>query len=369
MNSIFTIGIYNFKKLFRNIKSTGIMFVLPIIFISVFGFAFGGTNQDTTYDIAIIKNQDPSYKEFKNVVESVPIGLEGENKSDKKLFNLQEIASIEDGEKLVNDNKITFFFEWDGEKAIAYGESTNFAFPSLASGIQNIAAKFRGIEIDFFEIKSIDQRGDDFSGFDFLVPGLIVYSMLLMIPVICNEVSEIVEKKKIFRFFTAKVKSYHIILGMLWYQIILALIQIGISFFAVSFFGFELKESLLTAFVIAIPMTFFTSGVGLFIGAFSKDQDMSSNLGTVASIILGFFSGSFIVGVENIMRFSVFGYEMSFSEIFPSKYATDALTQILLYNGGLQDVIKEMIILSASGLLILILGILFYQKNQLNRIN
>jgi len=345
------------------------MFVLPIIFISVFGLAFGGADTDKTYDIAVIKNNTESYQAFKEATASMPITLKDGETSDKKLFNLQEINNIEEGEKLIKDNAIVLFFEWDGNKVVVYGESTNFSLPFLASGLQNIASNFIGIKTDFFEIKSIDQRGDDFSGFDFLVPGLIVYSMLLMIPVICNEVSDIVEKKKIFRFFTAKVKSYHIILGMLWYQIILALIQIGISFFAVSLFGFELKESLLTAFVVAIPMTFFTSGVGLFIGAFSKDQDMSSNLGTMASIILGFFSGSFIVGVENIMRFSVFGYEMSFSEIFPSKYATDALTQILLYNGGLQDVIKEMIILSGSGLLILILGILFYQKNQLNRIN
>jgi len=45
MTSIFAVFLFNFKSTFRNFKATGIMFILPIVFMAIFGLAFGSTNK------------------------------------------------------------------------------------------------------------------------------------------------------------------------------------------------------------------------------------------------------------------------------------------------------------------------------------
>jgi len=63
MEKVLAIAIYNYKSLFRNIKSSAIMFVLPVIFIAVFGLAFGGSSFES-FSIGLVKNDYESYSSF-----------------------------------------------------------------------------------------------------------------------------------------------------------------------------------------------------------------------------------------------------------------------------------------------------------------
>ena len=55
---IWQIAIKNLKTFVRDIKSNAIVFILPIVFITVFKFAFGGNTNDITFDVGILKESD-----------------------------------------------------------------------------------------------------------------------------------------------------------------------------------------------------------------------------------------------------------------------------------------------------------------------
>jgi len=83
------------------------------------------------------------------------------------------------------------------------------------------------------------------------------------------------------------------------------------------------------------------------------------------SIIFGFFSGSFIVGIENVLKFEILGTTLHLNDILPTRWGTIAIEKILSKNLGLADITNELMIIFVSTVLVLSVGIIAYQRRQL----
>jgi len=86
MKTVFAITIYNYKALLRNIKSAGIMFILPVLFIGLFGLAFGSSGDIEAFNIGVVKEDYESYRQFTQVLSD----LRQNEASEKPLFNISD---------------------------------------------------------------------------------------------------------------------------------------------------------------------------------------------------------------------------------------------------------------------------------------
>jgi len=215
--------------------------------------------------------------------------------------------------------------------------------------IREIAASYLGESTSYYTISAIDTGAStDLSYFDYLVPGLIVYALLILIPGIAQDFTGITEKQYIFRYFTSKTQSWQLLFGTGIYQFSLVFIQLILAYLTAYFFGFRTEANLLLAFVVAIPTGIFVVALGLLIGGLIKKMDTATNVGTMLSIVLGFFSGSFIVGIGQVLEFELFGTVLQFNDILPSKWASEALEIILINNGSLSDITNALLIILIS---------------------
>lgn len=150
------------------------------------------------------------------------------------------------------------------------------------------------------------------------------------------------------------------------YYLVLSIIQVVLLYATATIFGYKATGSVLYALAPSLLSALFVIGVGLLIGAFAKKSDAAANVGTIVSIIFGFFSGSFITGIGKVLEFTVAGKTVQFNDLLPTKWGTVAIEKILTQNLTLADIKTELLILGFSGAFLLILGVFVYQKKQLS---
>jgi ABC-2 type transport system permease protein len=339
------------------------MFLLPVVFMAIFGIAFGQSDQNTTFNIGYVGDNINYSSQLIETLSEIDTTTD----SDVSLFDITEYENFESAEEAVLSEDILLFIDLSDDFQVkVYGDQQNPAFSPISAVISDVVSNFNGVDTNFISTENIlseDAQGD--TTFDILVPGLIIYGILILIPGIAQTFTEISERGYLFRFFTSQTKAIDIIAGFTIYYLAITILQVLLLFLSAQIMGFSANGSLLFAFVASIPAGLFSIGLGLIIGAFVDKTDAATNIGTIVSIILGFFSGSFIVGIENALRFNIGDLNLNITDLFPSKHATDALQVILRQNGSLGDVTQELIYVLVPATLLFVVGVWLYSTNKL----
>lgn len=356
MNLLFIeIAKNNLREVFRNFKSNGIVFILPVVFIAIFGFIFN-QNSSITFNIAVVSSEKQMLENTLTPLASV------KNEDEENIFEIVEYdnADLAKDSVKTKDNDLLITLDENSKPKII--RDLTAPYSTAAEGIITSIIDNREPIISSEDI--ITQQ--DFNMFQRQVPGLLVYGILALIPQVAAALAVLKERNYIFRLFTSKVKSSDIILGFLLSQSVIAFIQTILLFCTAILFGFKPSGNILTAFLFIIPVNIFVVGVGLILGSLTSSSESAGNLGSMFSVILGFFSGSFFMGIENI---KLFGSKVAIVDFIPSFYATEGMRNILLFSKNINDEFSNLLFISISGLLFLLLGVIIYQYKRMNRLN
>jgi ABC-2 type transport system permease protein len=357
----------NFIEFFRDFKSSAIVVIMPLVMIAVFGFIFKGDTSTMQFNIGYVTDNSPQYQALVQIIKEL-------KNTDQRitLFIMNPYEDIEPAKQSIITNNNSIVLKWNNPQGITLiGDNRNPYFGAASGIINKVAIDFFQIEESIIKHESINAEiQSKFTAFDLLVPGLMIYGLLILIPHTAGLMTEIREKNYLLRYYLSKATSFDIIMGYTLSQMALAIIQTILLFYAAQAFGFKPIGSIFDAAIIAIPANLFIVGTGLLIGAFVNGANNAANVGTIVSVILGFMSGSFIVGIETVTRIGEIGGRMiSFNQIFASTFATQALSQVLLYGKPLKDIGFELTALTISSLIVLIAGIYFYNKLQLKKLD
>lgn len=347
------------------------MFILPVVFMAIFGIAFGGSGNNLKFTLGIYKSQDQQILaiDLEKPFQEASKDSKKLQISSKKYDNLEILRSdvknknidmglsvlfnqnkqMPEYEIIIPDNSLSSTLN----KSVVTQVLTSFSFQGNSPFTTTVA----------------DGKKSDLSGFDLLAPGLIIYGLIILIPGIAHYFASIREKNYIFRYSVSRIKSWELILGGVLYYLFLGVIQVFILYATALCFGYKATGNVLLAVVPALLSLLFVIAVGIAISSFSDKTDSASNSGTIISIIFGFFSGSFITGIGSILEFNLLGKNFQFNDFLPTKWGTVAIEKILTNNKGLGDITIEMLILACSGAIILVFAIWLYSQKQLKARN
>ncbi len=369
MKIILAVIRFNILSLVRNLKSSGIMFVLPVVFMGIFAMAFGGNSSAVTFRAGVlvdpaIQRYAPDFNAILNslhdTVDTVKV-TSTVYTDEAKLKDDLTSGKIDSGMVVSPSPDPTAYpLQFD----LLFKEQ-NYQTGQILSVEKDVIEQVNSAQSGMITTEFLTTQGD-VSSFDLLAPGLIIYGLLILIPGIAQTFTAITEKKYIFRFANSQANSAQIIAGSVVYYLLLAFIQILLLFFTARACGYQASGNVLLAVFPGLLSALFVIGVGLLIGSFVKKTDAATNIGTILSIIMGFFSGSFIPGIGQVLEFKLFGQQMQFNDLLPSKWGTVAMEKVLSQNLGLGDITTELTILAISGVVLLSAGIFVYQKKQLS---
>lgn len=202
------------------------------------------------------------------------------------------------------------------------------------------------------------------SGFDYVAPGLMVFAILMLAPQGAAILTREVETGTIDRLKQSPAGALSILGGVALAQLVLASVSLALMLVGARVMGFHNQGSWLAAYVIALFTALSAIGVGMLIASLAKMQQEAANVGTLFTVPASFLSGAFFP-IPSVDLFTVNGRAIGIYHVLPTRWAVEAIRDVLTFGRTLQDeafALTGLVVLSA---LYLLVGALLYRRFRL----
>lgn len=372
-------------ELRRNRMSLAALFMMPLLFLVMFGFIFptGSTQQHMPMGLVNL-DQGPGSNEF-------IAQLEAMNKN-TSYMNFQNYSSVDEAKSAINKGKIygAFIIPPGFSENLTSGKSADFtvyidnsnpqsamqiqqALSSTVSGMNNIKAEANVVKLGNETNKPVNPQAMIFpyipnvqttipgqtNYFNFLAPGLMI--MIVMMSVMTGIPEAISKEKEIGTFdgmLSAPISQISVIIGKTAALCTRGFLQcIIILAIAIVLFGVTIQGSILLAFFMLLLGIFSFIGIGIMAISMSGDQASSSMIVNLLMFPMMFLGGIFYP-IQQMPWFMQY-----ISQLIPLTYAADAMRKIMLLNAGIGDVMTQILILMAFGVVTMAIAVPLFRKS------
>lgn len=388
---------------FRDYKALILTLLSPIVFIVIFGLAFGQgfytytlgiTNKDqgTLGNVLIQNIQTSQYPNGNKIFETVivdnqrgtfdkaikqqkydahlliPANFSDSFKSSMSAFNNSNSSNS-------SNNSIDSSSSSPSSRATQYrqaaivisGNPSNLTYNLISSFVENQIHSFVWENV---KVKNPTEIVYDHTGFqqiqvksefDNMAPGLIVFSVFFLMILSAMMITKEIENGTIQRIILAKTKPIEFCGGISLAQMVLAAIMLPLVFASSMLVGFHTSGSFLLAYVVSLIATFSAIGIGLMIAAFCKTSLEAFIIGNVVLTPMMFLAGIFFK-VPPIKLFTIMDKEIELLTLMPTLDAVNAMNKILLQNADFYSVVPELIVLIILSAFYFLLGVVLFKR-------
>ena len=335
--------------------------VFPIILILLFGAIFsGGSGGPIT---VYVQNRDAGASGFN--AGSVFIAALNNNKTTSVtvIDNTQNLttymaAHSADQGVLVPGNFTNLYLQGQNVTVIVFSNPADNSSPIVletVGAIVNQMNQYQATGLRHVNIQSANIKSQSYKYIDFLIPGLIGFSVLTSPMFSLVNISSEYKKTKLFKqlsltpltkteWLTSKV-IWYVVLGMISF---LLMTQVGAALF-----GAHLDYALMIIPFLLVGPLFFVS-LGMLVGTISRSVESAAVVGNLITFPMMFLSGTFFPVSQMPM------YLQNVAHVLPLYYMIDGLNQVMIYNNFGQALfdIEVMVVLSA---VVFVLAVVFFK--------
>ncbi len=192
------------------------------------------------------------------------------------------------------------------------------------------------------QINSQSIKPQSYKYIDFLVPGLIGFSILTSPMFSMVNISAEYKKNKIFRqlSLTPLTKGEWLTSKIIWYIILSVASFFLMTLFGIELFGAKVTFSLWIAPFLLVGPIFFVA-LGMLVGTITKSQESAGVIGNIITFPMMFLSGTFFPVSEMPT------YLQNIAHVLPLFYLIDGLNDVMIYNNynkALTDILVLVVI-------------------------
>jgi ABC-2 type transport system permease protein len=330
--------------------------IFPVILIVLFGAIFSNTSSANV--TVYVQNQDtgPFAVPQMNIATSFVNALNGTLPNGTRLdswpLQVQLVGASENFTKYLADhsssdgiiipaNFSANYLAGKAENVVVYGNPTSSTSAIVSGTVSGVINQFNlqyynPNAIAIIGIKSDTVNTEQTKYIDFLVPGLIGFSILISPMFAMVNITSEYKKIKLFKqlSLTPLTKMEWLTSKVLWYIFLSA-----VSFLllvATGVFLFDANITLtvwLIPFLILGPMLF--CSLGMLVATLSKTTETASVIGNVITFPMMFLSGTFFP-ISSMPQ-----YLQTFAHILPLFYVVEGLNNVMVYgnySGALIDI-------------------------------
>jgi ABC-2 type transport system permease protein len=222
---------------------------------------------------------------------------------------------------------------------------------SVVSGVINGFNLGHANASQIIQLSSQSIKPQSYKYIDFLVPGLIGFSILTSPMFSMVNISAEYKKNKIFRqlSLTPLTKGEWLTSKVIWY-VILSIV----SFFLMILFGIELFGAHITFSLWIVPFLIlgpvFFVALGMLVGSITKSQESAGVIGNIITFPMMFLSGTFFP-VASMPK-----YLQNIAHVLPLFYIIDGLNDVMIYD-NYTKALTDMVILVVIALVLFIAAV------------
>lgn len=334
--------------------------IFPIILILLFGAIFSGGSSGpiTVY----VQNRDTGVPGFN--AGSLFVAALNNNKTttvtivdqSQNLTNYMQVHSGNQG-VLIPEGFTVAYRNNQTVNVIVYANPADTSSPVVYQTVGGIVNGFNGYGYPHRTVGFVQQsiKSQSYKYIDFLIPGLIGFSVLTSPMFSLVNISSEYKKTKLFKqlSLTPLTKTEWLTSKIIWY-IVLGIV----SFFLMTqvgaaLFGAHLDYSpAIIPFLVMGPL-FFVS-LGMLVGMISKSVESAAVVGNLITFPMMFLSGTFFP--VSLMP----AYLQNIAHVLPLYYLIDGLNQVMIYTNLGQALFDAELILALSAV-IFVLAVVFFK--------
>jgi ABC-2 type transport system permease protein len=249
-------------------------------------------------------------------------------------------------------------------EVILLGDATRQGFRVASSLIRGAAETF-GLKVRGSSpaIKAVLEGGRPArSTFELYVPGLLVFTVIMLVFSASMSVVREVEAGTLARLRLAPVGTLSLLTGISAAQFLLGAVAVALTLLSASVLGFRSQGSLALAILVASVASLASVGIGMVVASLSRNVTRAFLISSVAMFLLVLFSGV-VFPQPRVPLFTLFGRGIALLDVLPTTHLHAALGKVLNLGASLGEVAYELGWLSAISLLNFVAGGLFFARS------
>jgi ABC-2 type transport system permease protein len=308
--------------------------IFPVILILIFGAIFSGNSSGTVNVYA--QNQDTGpFPTGQNIGSSF---LEALNQSSTiKVITVdasenfsQYLADHSSSDGIIIPENFTLnYIMGQSVNITVYGNPTSSTSGIISGTVNGVAnyfnlQRFNGTMVIGLASATVNTQQTKYV--DFLIPGLIGFSILVSPMFSLVNISSEYKKTKLFKqlSLTPLTKMEWLASKVMWYIVLTAfsfLLMVGVGIFA---FGAHVTLTVwLIPFIVLGPMLF--ASLGMLVGTVTKNPETAGVIGNIVTFPMMFLAGTFFP--ISIMP----TYLQSIAHVLPLFYIVEGLNNVMVY--------------------------------------
>jgi ABC-2 type transport system permease protein len=366
----------------RNPESVAALIILPIAFLLLFGYIFPSATTEQHMPVGIVNlDNGQASSAFVTQIETI-------NKNSGAM-NIVNYSSVEQAKTQIDKGNVygTFIIPPGFSNNLTNGKSANVIVyvdnsnPQLSASVEstasNIITGLNGMQAEINVVKmgsttvnaqsTVSPFNENIETtipgksnyFNFLAPGLMI--MIVMITVMTGIPEAISKEREMGTFdgvLSAPINQISIILGYTASLCVKGFAQVILVLaIAIIFFGVTIQGSILLAFFLLLLGIFSFVGIGILAVSSSKNQATGTTIVNLIMFPMMFLAGIFFP-IQQMPWFM-----QDISKIIPLTYAADAMRKVMLLNANIGDVITQILILVAFGIVTMSIAIILFRRS------
>ncbi|RUT44412.1 ABC transporter permease [Paenibacillus anaericanus] len=365
----------------RDYKALVLTLLSPVIFIVIFGLAFGQGFYTYTLGISnddvgvmgeklIYEFQNSKYPNGNLMFSVVMVDYDTEqvlNGIKKQKYDAHLYIPSDFSESLHNSGQGG---ETSSVRVPITGNPSYISYNLISSFVENHIHNFvwtkgmvdNPIEIVYEETESTKIKSE----FENMAPGLMVFSVFFLLILSSMVVTKEVENRTIQRIVLSKIKPFEIYAGVSLSQLLLAVVMLPMVFATSLMLGFTTTGSFGLAYLVGLIATFSAIGIGMIISAFCKTSLEAFIIGNVVVTPMMFLAGIFFK-VPPVKLFTIMGKEIELLTLMPTLDAVNAMNKILINDADFFGILPELIVLTLLSAGYFMLGVYLFSRRYMRK--
>ncbi len=333
---MYTLFIKDLKLFIKDRRSVLLSFLLPIVLISLFVFAYGGVgSQKTQAKKLLVVDLDKSQASKQIIadlksVKELEIYTTDLAQSKKKITRGKYAAALilhpSLNDSVNRGNALPLEMIYDREKEMEVGMLQPLIISSIMAHIgkqvvQNKVRKSMQMNFPYLSIKNIDeilakmsqnndatdvginiemhpvvgQQDDKNLALIQAVAGTAIMMLLFSIAGLATGILEEKEKGTLKRLLQSPIHPNTILWSKMLFAFFISIVQLSVMFvFAWAVFGLDITRHLVALILMILASGFAVSSIGILLASVAKTRQQAQSLGTLVILVMSAIGGSMI---------------------------------------------------------------------------
>lgn len=354
-------------EILREPQLPGLVILLPVIFVVISAFTYNYPIL-STYRVQVI-DPDPSGGPL---VEELRAGRYADG---RPVFEITTAEDREAAETALKKHSAAALLVVSPAESGALdvtirGDALYMPFYRASLVIENTVDAYNDRATGRPEVLRVAEEsvfaGGPRSDFELYTPGMMMFALMLLIPQTAMLVSREIRWGTLRRLRLTSMSAWDLLAGIGLSQMVVAVVQVLVTFVTALAFGFQSRGSLLTAVLVGLGVSFSSVGLGLVVACFVENDSQATNVGSSVSMLQVLLSGSFY-RLPPLTVFTVAGHQIDLFDVFPATHGLSALQQVLAYGAGLKDIGFRFGVMLVLSLVYLAVGVFIFGRTRMSR--